>query len=177
MVGVYFSFKDKGTVVSNFQNDLYIPSVKLFSFEMKVRLDISNLRECYFQAVSNSSWANEGYLVTVKIGEGVIEEARILAASFGIGLIKLDLDNIQASQIIVPAALKKELDIDAMDRLANENPHFTDFLQNIIEDKQIKKAKSKYDEVLGDDDDAFEKYLKEKKIKERVMSYLLPKKQ
>ncbi len=33
---------------------------KLFSFELKKELSFSNLKESYFQAVSNSTWANEG---------------------------------------------------------------------------------------------------------------------
>jgi len=36
---------------------------KLWSFEAKLLINRSNVRECYFQAVSNSSWANFGYLV------------------------------------------------------------------------------------------------------------------
>jgi len=62
----------------------------------------------------------------------------------------------------VPATTKKELDIDAMDRLASENRDFSDFLQNIIDDKKIKKVNSRYDKVL--DDKEFERYLKEKGI-------------
>jgi hypothetical protein len=34
---------------------------------LKKDLNFSNLRESYFQAVSNFSWANEGYLVAVEI--------------------------------------------------------------------------------------------------------------
>lgn len=164
LVGVYFSFNDKireyEKVVIDFQNDFAITATKLFSFEMKIKLDIGNLREYYFQAVSNSSWANEGYLVTLKLDEEVIDEVRRLANSFGIGLIKLEPDNIEGSQIVVQATTKKELDIDAMDRLASENRDFSDFLQNIIDDKKIKKVNSRYDKVL--DDKEFEKYLKEK---------------
>ncbi len=37
--------------------------VKLVSFELKKEISLHNCRECYFQAISNSSWANEGYLV------------------------------------------------------------------------------------------------------------------
>ncbi len=37
--------------------------VKLVSFELKKEISVHNCRECYFQAISNSSWANEGYLV------------------------------------------------------------------------------------------------------------------
>ena len=166
LVGVYFTFNDRireyEKVVIDFQNDYAISTTRLYSFELKIKLDISNLREFYFQAVSNSSWANEGYLVTLRYDEEVIEEVRRLANSFGIGLIKIDAEDIESSQIIVPAIFKKELDIDAMDRLASENRDFAGFLQNIIDDKKIKKVNSKYDKVL--DDNEFESYLKIKKI-------------
>ena len=164
LVGVYFSFNDKireyEKVVIEFQNDFAKTATKLFSFEMKIKLDFSNLREAYFQAVSNSSWANEGYLVTLELDNDVIEEVRRLANFFGIGLIKLEPENIESSQIIVMATSKKELDIDAMDRLASENKDFNNFLQNIIDDKKIKKVNSRYDKVLNEIE--FEDYLRAK---------------
>lgn len=167
IVGVYYSFNDKLSdyekVIINFQKDFSLTSIKLFSFEVKIRLSISNLREYYFQAVSNSSWANEGYLVALKIDDEVIEEARRLANSFGIGLIKIDIENIEEGEIIVPARFKKELDVDAMDRLAGENKDFAAFLQNIMDDNKVCKVNSKYDQVL--DDSAYKKYMKEKGIK------------
>lgn len=167
LVGVYFSFNDKlreyEKVIIDFQNDFSITATKLFSFELKIRVDISNLREYYFQAVSNSSWANEGYLVTLKLDEEVIEEARRLANSFGIGLIKLDAENIEEGQILVPATFRKEIDIDSMDRLASENKDFANFLQNIIDDKKIKKVNSRYDKVMEDAE--IYKYLNDKAIK------------
>jgi uncharacterized protein len=166
LVGVYYSFNDQireyENVIIQFQNDFSIVATKLFSFELKIKIDIGNLREYYFQAVSNSSWANEGYLVALKIDDEVIEEIRRLANSFGIGLIKLDAENVEEGQIIVPATNRKQLDIDAMDRLASENKDFANFLQNIMDDNKIKKVNSKYDKVL--DDDEIEKYLKEKKL-------------
>jgi hypothetical protein len=166
LVGVYFSFNDQireyEPVIINFQNDFSIVATKLFSFELKIKIDTTNLREYYFQAVSNSSWANEGYLVALKIDDEIIDEVRRLANSFGIGLIKLDADNIEEGQILVPATNRKQLDIDAMDRLASENKDFSAFLQNIMDDNKIKKVNSKYDKVL--DDNEFEKYLKDKKI-------------
>ncbi|MBA4184487.1 MAG: HrgA protein [Acidobacteria bacterium] len=167
LVGVYFSFNDKlreyEKVIIDFQNDFSITATKLFSFELKIRVDISNLREYYFQAVSNSSWANEGYLVTLKLDEEVIEEARRLANSFGIGLIKLDAENIEEGQILVPATYRKEIDIDSMDRLASENKDFANFLQNIIDDKKIKKVNSRYDKVMENTE--IYKYLNDKGIK------------
>ncbi len=55
---------------------------KLFSFELKVNLKLTNLKESYFQAVSNSSWANEGYLVVKSIDKkdekDVLDELRRL---------------------------------------------------------------------------------------------------
>jgi hypothetical protein len=166
LVGVYFSFNDQireyEPVIINFQNDFSIVATKLFSFELKIKIDTTNLREYYFQAVSNSSWANEGYLVALKVDDEIIDEVRRLANSFGIGLIKLDADNIEEGQILVPATNRKQLDIDAMDRLASENKDFSAFLQNIMDDNKIKKVNSKYDKVL--DDNEFEKYLKDKKI-------------
>lgn len=154
LVGVYFSFNDRlreyEKVIIDFQNDFSITSTKLFSFELKIRVDISNLREYYFQAVSNSSWANEGYLVALKLDEEVIEEARRLSHSFGIGLIRLDAENIEEGQILVPSTYRKEVDIDSMDRIASENRDFAAFLQNIIDDKKIKKVNSRYDKVMDD---------------------------
>ncbi|RMF05111.1 HrgA protein, partial [Candidatus Woesearchaeota archaeon] len=69
IVGVYFPFSDFNEATLRLQESLSINSVKLFSFELKIKLDLSNLRESYFQAVSNSSWANEGYLVALNISE------------------------------------------------------------------------------------------------------------
>ncbi|MBK6362572.1 MAG: hypothetical protein IPF52_03390 [Saprospiraceae bacterium] len=69
LVGVYFPFKDYKKETLEIQSHLTISSIKLFSFELKISLNFSNLRECYFQAVSNSSWANEGYLVAVNIND------------------------------------------------------------------------------------------------------------
>lgn len=165
VVGVYFSFHDKvkgyDPIIIDFQSEFAIPSVRLFSFELKTSLRLGNLRESYFQAVSNSSWANEGYLVTLDLDEDVMEEARRLANAFGIGLIRLDAEDIETSQIVVPAAFRESLDIDTMDRMAADNPDFKKFLQNIMDDRKIKKVNPfNYDRVL--DSEEFAKYLIEK---------------
>jgi uncharacterized protein len=166
LVGVYFSFNDRITVyervIIDFQNDFSITTTKFFSFELKIKIDTSNLRECYFQAVSNSSWANEGYLVALKIDDEVLEEFRRLTNTFGIGLIKLDSETAEDGQIIIPATFKKQLDIDAMDRLASENRDFADFLQNTIDDNKIRRVNSKYDSVMTDIE--MLKHLKDKGI-------------
>jgi hypothetical protein len=45
--------------------------LKFYSFELKKELTFSNLRESFFQAVSNSSWAHEGYLVAAEVSADV----------------------------------------------------------------------------------------------------------
>ena len=51
---------------------------RLWSFEVKLLLNRSNVREAFFQAVSNSSWANLGYLVAAEIeGSATMKELRM----------------------------------------------------------------------------------------------------
>ncbi|EIF6554819.1 HrgA protein, partial [Campylobacter jejuni] len=130
-------------------------------------LNFSNLKECYFQAVSNSSWANEGYLVVLQeIDSEVLSELRRLNQSFDIGVIKLEKD-ISNSQILI-SAKEKELDIQTLNMLINKNPNFKEFIDDI--NKQIKvgkeaKIQANFDEIKSDEE--MEKYLKEKCILEK----------
>lgn len=39
-------------------------------------MNFTNLREYYFQAVSNSSWANEGYIVALDIDDADIRKIK-----------------------------------------------------------------------------------------------------
>ena len=108
---------------------------KLWSFEAKLLINRSNVRECFFQAVSNSSWANFGYLVAAEIeGQDTLKELRMLFAAHGIGLIKLDADNPTESQVLIPAREKDEIDWDMANRLATEN---RDFLKYVTLVKQF----------------------------------------
>jgi hypothetical protein len=76
---------------------------KLWSFEVKILINRSNVREVFFQAVSNSSWANFGYLVASEIeGADTLKELRMLASLHGIGFIRLDAQNPSESQIMIP---------------------------------------------------------------------------
>ena len=132
------------------QMHLTITSIKLFSFELKISLNFTNLRRNYFQAVSNSTWANEGYLVAINIDEDTTfrDELRRLTNAFGIGIIQLNLENIFESDILFPAQTKQSIDWDTVNRLANENSDFSDFLKYINEDCKLGKVKSQYDKVL-----------------------------
>jgi hypothetical protein len=103
---------------------------KLWSFEVKLLVNRSNVRECFFQSVSNSSWANFGYLVSAQIGgSDTLKELRILCAAQGIGLIQLDPENPAESQIVIPARERPEIDWDSANRLAMENRDFLEYVK------------------------------------------------
>lgn len=105
---------------------------RLWSFEVKLLINRSNVRKSYFQTVSNSSWANCGYLVTATLeGEDTLKELRVLAATHGLGIIELNIEEPSESQILIPARERSTLDWDACNRLAEENPDFLDFLERV----------------------------------------------
>lgn len=115
---------------------------KLWSFEAKLLINRSNVRECFFQAVSNSSWANFGYLVAAEIeGQDTLKELRMLFAAHGIGLIKLDTDNPAESQVLIPARERDEIDWDMANRLATENRDFLDYVKLVKQFYQTGEAR------------------------------------
>ncbi|WQR64577.1 hypothetical protein KVD00_06850 [Helicobacter pylori] len=167
IVGVYFPYnKYKGETLK-FLHHTGQEKHKLFSFELKKELSFSNLKESYFQAVSNSTWANEGYLVVKNIKEDVLDELRRLNQSFGIGVIKLESE-ISNSKILLPAK-EREIDIPTLNMLVKQSPKdFKPFMANI--NKQIEAGFDKqidmndfFKELLGDE--AMQKYIKDKGIK------------
>lgn len=115
---------------------------RLWSFEVKLLLNRSNVREAWFQAVSNSSWANFGYLVAAEVeGSETMKELRLLAASHGIGLILLDTENPAESEIRIPARERPDIDWDACNRLVQENTDFRDFISWVRQFHQTDNAK------------------------------------
>jgi hypothetical protein len=105
-------------------------SVRLWAFEVKKELNRSNVRKYFFQAVSNSSWANEGYLVcTGIVGKDTEDELRMLSALHGIGVIALNLENPSESEIVVPARARQEIDWQSINRLVEENEDMRDFVE------------------------------------------------
>ncbi|MER9558203.1 HrgA protein [Mesorhizobium sp. M0323] len=106
--------------------------IRLWSFEVKLLINRSNARETYFQAVSNSSWANFGYLVAANFeGAETMKELRILYAMHGIGLIRLDEENPPESQVLVPARERPDLEWAMCSRLAVENKDFQQFMTKV----------------------------------------------
>lgn len=123
-------------------------SVMLFSFELKQSIDKSSLKQKYFQAVSNSSWANEGYLVAAEYKQldKLINEMRRLASAFGIGFIRLNLHDFKNSEVLIPARSKDELDWITIDKLVKDDnsTQFTEFIASIIQNMKGRKIKTPF---------------------------------
>lgn len=167
IAGVYFPYDDYQNETLGLLESLKLNNYKIFSFELKININFSNLKESYFQAVSNSSWANEGYLVVLKeLDSEVLSELRRLNQSFGIGVIQLDGSEISNSKIVL-SAKEKALDMQTIDMLVDKNEDFKKFINDI--NQQIRagkdaKIQAEFDKVKSDEEMA--KYLKEKHILE-----------
>ncbi|GAA7156510.1 COG2958 family protein [Helicobacter pylori] len=108
--------------------------VKLVSFELKREISVHNCRECYFQAISNSSWANEGYLVGHHIdthNPKLMDLLKRLHASFGIGVIDLRTDE-DKSAILLNAKYKEKIDYTVALELSEKNEEFSGFLKSVV---------------------------------------------
>lgn len=153
IVGVYFPYDDYQNETLGLLESLKLNNYKIFSFELKININFSNLKESYFQAVSNSSWANEGYLVVLKeLDSEVLSELRRLNQSFGIGVIQLDGSEISNSKIVL-SAKEKALDMQTIDMLVDKNEDFKKFINDI--NQQIRagkdaKIQAEFDRVKSD---------------------------
>lgn len=132
LVGVEDLSADWGIEVKDCVNEYGDKRARLWSFEVKLELNRTNVRESLFQAVSNSSWANFGYLVARDvIGDDTMKELRILSAAHGIGLMRLNTEDPAESVILIPAKERTNVDWDACNRLASESTDFKIFIKMI----------------------------------------------
>ena len=167
IVGVSFEYESYEDSVLNFAAKFVKIPLKIYSFEMKKYLSIANLREYYFQAVSNSSWANEGYLVALDIDESdeeLMELIGSLNSSFGIGVLGLDSENLAQSKILAQPKFRANLDFNIINELCKKNPHFNKFLETVkdYDSKNKKRFDGEFDRILTDDET--QKYLKNYKF-------------
>ncbi|MFQ3573659.1 MAG: hypothetical protein SNJ53_03395, partial [Thermodesulfovibrionales bacterium] len=154
IVGCYFPFSDWKDEVVEVSSLMGNTAVRLFSFELKRGLSLSNIRESFFQAVSNSSWAHEGYLAAAEIDsdEDFRTELERLSTSFGIGVIRIDIDDPDSTEIILPARSKDLVDWETVNKLATINSDFRDFLNRIKTDFKSREIRREmYDPVLDKD--------------------------
>ncbi|MDU9770276.1 HrgA protein, partial [Helicobacter pylori] len=125
--------------------------VKLVSFELKKEISVHNCRECYFQAISNSSWANEGYLVGRHVdthNPQLMDLLKRLHASFGIGVIDLRTDE-DKSAILLNAKYKEKIDYTVASELSAKNEKFSGFLKSVVDydPNHPQRYKDEFDEV------------------------------
>ncbi|WP_033735880.1 COG2958 family protein [Helicobacter pylori] len=125
--------------------------VKLVSFELKREISVHNCRECYFQAISNSSWANEGYLVGHHINTHdlkLMDLLKRLHGSFGIGVIDLRTDE-DKSAILLNAKYKEKIDYSVALELSEKNEKFNAFLKSVVDydPKTPERFKNEFDGI------------------------------
>ena len=144
---------------------------KLNSYELKKEINNDyELKESFFQAVSNSSWANHGYLVAFEINDSLYDEMKRLNQSFGIGVIELKANPYESK--ILFASKYKELDFKTIDKLCKINKDFEKFIEQT---EKVLTADAKYlnaiENELNDfcdkfllNDSEIEKYCVEKNI-------------
>lgn len=106
-------------------------SVRLWSFEVKKHLTKSNVRKYFFQAVSNSSWSNYGYLVATGLNSDVEVELQMLSSLHGIGVLLLNTDSLFDSQILIPAKERSHVDWQSANRIVTENSDFHHYIEQV----------------------------------------------
>ena len=115
-------------------------SCEIISYELKKEINSDyELKKSYFQAVSNSSWANKGYLVALDINTNLYSELERLNKAFGIGIIKLHSNPFE-SQILFQSSYR-ELDYQTIDKLCNINEKYRDIIEQI---EKILNADNRY---------------------------------
>lgn len=169
IVGVQFEeFKNDATL-SLLKATEPKETVHIYSYELKRKIESDyQLKQCYFQALSNSSWANFGYLVAFEISEDLDEEMERLNNAFGIGIILMQANE---SKILYPAR-EKELDYNTIEKLNNLNPDFCSFITKLSKVMNASKdytadAKQSFEKIcdrIFETDEELETYCKEHNI-------------
>jgi len=148
-----------------------VETFKINSYELKKEINSdSELKKAYFQAVSNSSWANYGFLTAFEISDNLSDEMERLSQSFGIGIIKLDANPFR-SKVLFPAKYR-DLDFKTIDKLCNMNKEFLQFIEQIdklltAQDKYYKSTEKELDEFCDrylENDIDVEKYCQQHNI-------------
>ncbi|MCB9189969.1 MAG: hypothetical protein H6599_11900 [Flavobacteriales bacterium] len=171
MVGIKFlNLQTKAS--QNFLKSINrVDTFKMSSYELKKEINSdSELKKAFFQAVSNSSWANYGYLVAFEFSDSLNEEMARLNQSFGIGIIELNANPYQ-SKILFPAVYR-DLDFKTIDKLCKMNNEFNRFIEQTeklmtASEKYVSGAEKELDEFCDDyfaNDTEVEEYCKEKNI-------------
>lgn len=171
MVGIKFLNLQTKTSQNFLKSINRVDTFKMSSYELKKEINRdSELKQAFFQAVSNSSWANYGYLVAFEFSDSLKEEMARLNQSFGIGIIELN-SNPYKSKELYPATYRN-LDFKTIDKLCKINKEFERFIEQTeklmtAEERYFKSTEKELNEFCDDyfeNDTEFEKYCRDKSI-------------
>ncbi|MGB9831865.1 MAG: hypothetical protein ACPLSP_07325 [Fervidicoccus fontis] len=171
MIGIKFLNLQTKTSQNFLKSINRVDTFKLSSYELKKEINSdSELKKAFFQAVSNSSWANYGYLVAFEFSDSLSDEIERLSQSFGIGIIELNANPFK-SKILFPPKYR-DLDFKTIDKLCKINKDFEIFIEQVdklmtAQERYFKSTEKELDEFCDDyfDSDAeIEKYCNEKNI-------------
>ena len=179
MIGIKF-LNLQTKVSQNFLKSINrVDTFKISSYELKKEINSdSELKKAFFQAVSNSSWANYGYLVAFEFSDNLSEEMARLSQSFGIGIIELNANPYQ-SKVLYPSVFR-ELDFKTIDKLCKINKEFEKFIEQTeklmtANEKYISGAEKELNEFCDGyfiNDTEIENYCKENYIPTEEWKYL-----
>lgn len=148
-----------------------VDTFKISSYEIKREINSDyELKKCFFQAVSNSSWANYGYLVAFEISDSLNDEIERLNQSFGIGVIELKANPFESK--ILFQARERDLDIKTIDKLCRINKDFEKVIEQTeklltASEKYVKSTEKEFEEFCDKyfaTDTEFEAYCELKSI-------------
>ena len=171
MVGIKF-LNLQSKISQNFLKSINrVDTFKLSSYELKREINSdSELKKAFFQAVSNSSWANYGYLAAFEFSDSLNEEMARLNQAFGIGIIELNANPYQ-SKVLYPSVFR-DLDFKTIDKLCKMNKEFERLIEQTeklmtASEKYISGAEKELEEFCDSyfsNDTEVENYCKEKYI-------------
>jgi hypothetical protein len=154
MVGIRF-LKLQSKASQNFIKAInQVDTFKMFSYEIKKEINSdTELKKAFFQAVSNSSWANYGYLVAFEISDSLTEEMERLNQSFGIGVIELNANPYQSKILFQPTY--RPLDFKTIDKLCKLNKEFEKFFEQTeklmtAQERYYKSTEKELDDFCDD---------------------------
>ncbi len=167
MVGVAFEYTEYEQL-EKFLESFDKKPIKIYSFEIKRTITMGNFREYFFQAVSNSSWANYGYLVALDINWEDTELKELIqktSNSFGIGVISLNGEDVARSTILVNARFRENIDFKILNDLCSKNSDIEDFIGAVVDFdlKKEERFKEEFDRILSDKE--MSKYTLERHIR------------
>lgn len=171
MVGIQFFKLQSSASQSLLKATNQVDSFSMFSYELKREINNdTDLKQAFFQAVSNSSWATYGFLVAFEYSGNLLLEMERLNQAFGIGIIKLNANPYKSTILFHPT--KRKIDFKTVDKLCKINKDFEKFIEQTEKlitavDRYYASTVKELDEFCDDcfqNDSEFINYCKDKHI-------------